>query len=79
MSGTTTNQTASSSHVLGLTFQDIEIGREYKCGMHKLAIQDISRHFGNWQVCFFDAFTQKVSWEQIVAFRELLTTQTFPE
>ncbi len=51
---------------------DLVIGRTYSCGVHSLTVKKVEAHFGNLQVCYYDAFDQKVRWEHIGTFHKML-------
>ncbi len=72
---TNNNGAAAPSEAFGPYSDDLVIGRPYKCGVHTLTIRKIERHYGNLQVCYFDDFEQKSSWEHICIFRRMLAKQ----
>ncbi len=69
------NGAAVPSATFGPYSDDLVIGRSYKCGVHILTIRKIERYYGNLQVCYFDDFEQKSSWEHISIFHQMLAKQ----
>jgi hypothetical protein len=63
------NGVAVPDETFGMHSNDLVIGHPYKREAHTLTIRRIETHHGNLQVCFFDDFELKSSWEHISTFR----------